>query len=94
MALSNLGLLLSRLGRREDALVAGIEAAQLCRRLVEADPDTHTADLGESLSNLGLALVELGRREEALTVNREAVGIRRRLAQADPGQHLPDLARH
>ncbi|MBF0394756.1 MAG: tetratricopeptide repeat protein, partial [Alphaproteobacteria bacterium] len=84
---------LSALGRREEALEATREAADIYRRLAEARPDAFLPDLASALNNLGIRLSALGRREEALEATREAVEIRRRLAEARPDAFLPDLAR-
>ena len=89
---STLGVRLSSLGRREEALAATQEAVDIYRRLVDARPDAHLPDLAGSLNNLGIRLFKLGQREEALAATQEAVGIRRRLAQAWPEAFLPNLA--
>ncbi|MFC8850687.1 tetratricopeptide repeat protein, partial [Micromonospora sp. NPDC057141] len=91
-SLNNLGLRLSELGRREEALPPAEEAAAIYRRLAEAIPGAYLPELAGSLNNLGLRLSELGRREEALPPVEEAVTIRRRLAGANPAAFLPDLA--
>jgi len=90
--LNNLGIWLSALGRREEALEATREAADLYRLLVAARPDTFRPDLASSLNNLGVRLSDLGRREEALEATREGVAIRRDLAAARPDAFRPDLA--
>jgi tetratricopeptide (TPR) repeat protein len=91
-ALNNLGKCLSRLGRREDALAAAQEAANINRRLAAARPDAFLSDLAGSLNNLGNCLSYLGRREDALDAAQEAADINRRLADARPDAFLPDLA--
>ncbi len=75
---------LSSLGRREEALAAAEEAADLYRALAAARPEAFTPYLAGSLSNLAAMLSELGRREEALAAAQEAVQIRRALAAARP----------
>jgi tetratricopeptide (TPR) repeat protein len=90
--LNNLGIRLSELGRREQALPATEEAVTIRRRLAQANPAAHLPNLAGSLNNLGIRLSELGRREQALPATEEAVTIRRRLAQANPAAYLPDLA--
>ncbi len=91
-ALGMLGYALSALGRREEALAAAQEAADLYRQLAQARPQAFLPDLAMSLNNLGNMLSDLGRREEALAAAQEAVTIRRQLAQAQPQAFLPDLA--
>jgi hypothetical protein len=89
---NTLGIRLSALGRREEALAASQEAVVLYRHLAQARPDAVLPDLAASLNNLGGDLSDLGWREEALAASQEAVDIRRRLAQARPDAVLPDLA--
>jgi tetratricopeptide (TPR) repeat protein len=84
--------MLSDLGRREEALAAAQEAANIHRRLAAQQPDTFLPYLAMSLNNLGRALSALGRREEALAATQEAVDIRRQLAKHQPDAFLPDLA--
>ncbi len=90
--LGMLGLALSALGRREEALAATEEAVGIRRQLAQAHPQAFLPYLASSLNNLGNRLSDLGRREEALAATEEAVGIRRQLAQAHPQAFLPYLA--
>ena len=90
--LSNLGLRLGDLGRREEALAASQEAVEIRRRLAQARPDAFLPDLATSLNNLGNHLSNLGLSEEALAASREAVDIYRRLAQSGPNTFPPALA--
>ncbi|MGD0764155.1 MAG: tetratricopeptide repeat protein [Roseiarcus sp.] len=92
-SLSNLGVRLGALGRREDALAATQEAVEILRRLAADRPDAFLPDLAASLNNLGHRLWELGRREEALAAASEATEIYRRLAADRPGAFLPNLAK-
>jgi tetratricopeptide (TPR) repeat protein len=87
-----LGYALSALGRREEALAATQEAADLYRDLARANPQAFLPYLATSLNNLGRDLSALGQREEALRATQEAVEIRRQLAQENPQAFLPDLA--
>ena len=89
---NNLATRLSALGRREAALQAAEEAADLYRELARARPDAFTPHLATSLSNLAPMLRELGRREAALQAAEEAVVLRRELARARPDAFTPDLA--
>ena len=91
-AFGKLGLRLSNLGRREDALKASQEAVDIYRVLAKDRPDAFLPDLAMSLSNLGIPLSDLGRREDALKVSQEAVDIFRALAKDRPDAFLPDLA--
>ena len=54
--LGTLGIRLSNLGRREEALAASQEAVDLYRRLAETRPDAFLPDLAMSLNNLGTPL--------------------------------------
>ncbi|HZZ22212.1 MAG TPA: tetratricopeptide repeat protein [Roseiarcus sp.] len=92
MSLNNLGNRLSDLNRREEALVAAREAADIYRRLAAARPDAFLHNLGASLHNLGNRLSQLGRREDALAAVQQAANIYRRLAAARPDAFLPGLA--
>ena len=91
-SLDNLGYRLSELGRREEALVAVQEAADIYRRLAAERPGTFLLGLATSLSNLGVRMSELDRREEALAATLEAVEIRRLLAAERPDTFQPALA--
>ena len=90
--LNNLGLRLSAVGRREEALEAAQETETLYRELSEKNPDAFLPDLAMSLNNLGNQLSYVGRREEALEAAKEAVDIRRKLSEKNPDAFLPDLA--
>jgi tetratricopeptide (TPR) repeat protein len=61
-ALSMRGVALSALGRREEALAAAQEAAELYRWLAAQQPDAFLPGLAMSLTNLGITLSALGRR--------------------------------
>ncbi|MFI1585100.1 tetratricopeptide repeat protein [Embleya sp. NPDC020630] len=91
-SLSNLGIRLSEVGRRGEALTAEQQAVGIRRRLAAENPAAHEPDLARSLSNLGVWLSDVGRRGEALTAAEQSVEIRRRLAAGNPAAHEPDLA--
>ncbi|MFD9517882.1 tetratricopeptide repeat protein [Streptomyces sp. NPDC059979] len=91
-SLSNLGALLSGVGRREEALTAELGAVEIRRRLAAGNPAAYNPALAASLTNLGDHLSGVGRREEALTATEEAVEIYRRLAAGNPAAYNPDLA--
>ncbi|HXF69903.1 MAG TPA: tetratricopeptide repeat protein [Thermoflexus sp.] len=90
--LNNLGVALSELGRREEALAPTQEAVDLYRQLAATHPQAFLPDLARSLNNLGVMLSELGRPEKALKATQEAVVICRQLVAAYPQAFLPDLA--
>ncbi|MEV8038883.1 tetratricopeptide repeat-containing serine protease family protein [Streptomyces sp. NPDC086182] len=92
-SLSNLGIRLSEVGRRGEALTATEEAVEIRRRLAADNPAAYEPDLAASLSNLGIQLAEVGRRGEAFTAAKEAVEIHRRLAADNPAAYEPALAR-
>jgi tetratricopeptide (TPR) repeat protein len=92
MALNNLSVRLSGLGRREEALAAGEEATNTWRELAAARPNTWRPALAESLKTLAGALADLGRREEALAAGEEATNTWRELAAARPDRFRADLA--
>jgi hypothetical protein len=91
-SLSNLASRLAGVGRREDALAAGEEAAGIYRELAEARPEAFRPDLAGSLHNLANRLAGVGRREDALAAGEEAAGIYRELVTARPEAFRPDLA--
>ena len=91
-SLNNLAVKLSSAGRRVDALSSIREAANLYRKLADAQPSIYLPDLARTLNNLAINLSWVGRRTEAVAVAEEAVNIRRRLAEAAPDAYLPDLA--
>ena len=59
-SLNNLSVRLADLGRREDALAAIEEAAEIYRELAAARPDAFRPDLAMSLNNLSVRLGEPG----------------------------------
>jgi tetratricopeptide (TPR) repeat protein len=87
MSLNNLAIMLSDLGRREEALAQAEEAVRLYRQLAQARPDAFLPDLARSLAVAGNILLEgagsnaneedhsgTGRAEEARAVRaREAM---------------------
>ncbi len=91
-ALNDLGVQLSDLGRREEALAPAQEAVDLRRALANVNPAAHRPDLAMALSNLGVLLGDLGRREEALAPAQEAVDHYRALAETNPAAYVPGLA--
>ncbi len=89
---NNLGVRLSDLGHREDALNATKEAVTIRRKLAEQRPDAFLPDLAGSLCNMGIRYSNLGQREAALQATKEAVTIYQKLAKARPDAFLPYLA--
>jgi hypothetical protein len=90
--LGNLGVALSCMGRREEALVAAKEEADISRKLAEKNPQEFLPNLAKSLNNLGNRLSSLGQREEALEAAKEAADSYRKLAEKHPQAFLPHLA--
>ena len=85
--------MLSALGdKKEAALLAVREAADLYRALAAQRPDAFRPDLAMSLSNLAAMLSALGNREAALSAAREAVDIRRALVAQRPDAFRPNFA--
>ena len=66
-------MLLSALGRPEEALPRTQEAVDAYRELAAANPDRYQANLAASLFDLGVRFFRLGRPEEALPRTQEAV---------------------
>jgi tetratricopeptide (TPR) repeat protein len=85
-------LLLGRLGRDTEALVANERAIAIQQRLVALDRWAYLPNLATALSNRSVRLGQVGRPEEALATGERAVGLRRELAASDPDEFLPDLA--
>jgi hypothetical protein len=73
IALNNLSLRLSDLGRREDALAAIEEAVAIRRALAAARPDAFAENLSVSLWVLADRLREAGRPAEAIAAHRAAI---------------------
>ncbi|MFB6826243.1 AAA family ATPase, partial [Streptomyces virginiae] len=91
-ALNEVAIVLSKLGRREEAVAPSQEAADLYRTLAQASPAAHLPDLAMSLNNLAIHQAETGSRNAALTTITEAIDLYRTLAQASPAAYLPNLA--
>ncbi|MEU9124883.1 tetratricopeptide repeat protein [Streptomyces sp. NPDC048506] len=87
-AWTNLGAVLSDLGRGPEAVAATARAVEV---LDASGGDAEAAELGKAWSNLGNQLHQVRRFDEAVTVTRRAVAVRRRLASSDR-QQLPGLA--
>jgi tetratricopeptide (TPR) repeat protein len=85
-----MGLLLSAVGRRQEALAPTEEAVKIYRELAKTNP-AFLGNLALSLNNLGASYRDLGRRQEALAPTEEAVKIYRELARTNPA-YLGDLA--
>jgi CHAT domain-containing protein/tetratricopeptide (TPR) repeat protein len=71
-ALLNLGLLLSKTGRHEDALFHTIKAVEIFRSLVQKGQDYHY-QLAKALYNLGERYAELIKPEQALAATLESI---------------------
>ncbi|MFF1655262.1 tetratricopeptide repeat protein [Streptomyces sp. NPDC058255] len=91
-SLSNLGLMLSDLGRRAEALTAAEQSVEIYHRLVHEDPDAYEPDLANAMSGLDIHLSKMGRLQDALAAAEESLEIRQRLARSNPVAYEPDLA--
>jgi tetratricopeptide (TPR) repeat protein len=89
MALNNLSIRLTTVGRRGDALRAVEEAVSYYRELAETAPDAFLPDLAMALYILSNELNAAGRRREALRAVEEAVSYHRRLAEGVPDAFPP-----
>jgi tetratricopeptide (TPR) repeat protein len=74
-SLNNLGIRLSGLGRREDALAASAEAMEIYRELVAKNRDAFLPDLALSLCAKGSVLMDDERPEHAATFFQEGVNL-------------------
>jgi tetratricopeptide (TPR) repeat protein len=85
-------VVLRRLGRLENAVVAIVDASLIRARLVEADPAGYVPGLALGLSNLAEYLTQMGRYHEGLAVSDVAVGLVRWMVEATPAAtpYLPD----
>jgi Flp pilus assembly protein TadD len=63
--LSNLGIHLDAVGRREGAFALTEQAVEHYRRLAQTNPAAYLPGLAMSLSNLGIQLDAVGRWKEA-----------------------------
>ncbi|MFD9590662.1 tetratricopeptide repeat protein [Streptomyces sp. NPDC059980] len=92
LSLSNLGVFLSEVGRRGEALANTQEAVDVYRLLAAQYPAAYRPNLAGVLSNLGMQLSEVGRREEALVATREAVDVYRQLVADHCAEYEHNLA--
>ena len=84
-------MVLSELGRADEALAVTAEAVALYREPATT-PGRRRPDMARALENLGIRLSELGRADEALKPTEEAIALYRGLVAARPGPYGPDLA--
>jgi CHAT domain-containing protein len=84
MTLYNLGIVLKKLKRLEEAEGAYREALGIYRRLADKEPQVYEPDVAMTLNNLGGVLDDLRRFKEAEGAYREALEIYRRLAKFEP----------
>jgi tetratricopeptide (TPR) repeat protein len=78
-----MGLLLSAVGRRQEALAPTEEAVKTYRELAKTNP-AFLGDLAASLNNLGLFQLALGQPEQARSAYAESIAIIRPLADTNP----------
>lgn len=95
---NNLGTVLLKQGRLDDAALAFQQAGDLRRTLADEFPlqPLHRLHLAGALGNLGMAQKELGRTEQAEASGRQAIELVRRLAADFPRvpEYRKDLAQH
>jgi len=91
-SLSNLGVRLGDLGRREEALAASQEAVDIRRRLAQSRPDAFLPGLATSISVMSDVLAALGRDGEAAKASTHALEILAPFVERYP-QTYGDLAR-
>jgi tetratricopeptide (TPR) repeat protein len=89
-ALNRLGIYLSKMGQRAEALPPTLEAVKIRRELAKTN-SAFLPDLASALNNLGVFYSELGQRAEALPPTLEAVNTYRELAKTNSA-FLPNLA--
>ncbi|MFE2716947.1 tetratricopeptide repeat protein [Streptomyces mirabilis] len=92
LSLSTLGIWLSEVGRRAEALSLNEQAVKIYRRLAAENSAVYEPDLANTLTNLGNELGEVRRHSEALSLTEQAVEIYRRLAADDPAAYEANLA--
>ena len=72
-SLNNLAIMLSDLGRREEALAQAQEAVRLYGQLAQAHPESFLPDLARSLAVQGKCFTALERHSDAVPVFTEAI---------------------
>lgn len=85
-ALTGLGGELAQVGRKEEALAAALEGADLSRQLFAADPATFAVPLASSLSTLSNRLSEMDRDDDGRLVAQESLNLASKVLEADPDQ--------
>ncbi|MGW6208528.1 tetratricopeptide repeat protein [Streptomyces sp. NPDC055089] len=91
-AVHDFSLVLSRSGKREEALDYSREAVGLYEELKEISPAAYVPDLAGALNNLANRLSGTGDRQGALAPAHEAAHLNRTLAEQHPATFLPNLA--
>ena len=89
---NGLGVVLSDIGRAEEAEIFYHEALATYRKLAAENPAQYNGDLARVCNNYGNLLNNIGRAEEAEALYREALAIYRKLAAENPAQYNGDLA--
>ena len=85
---NNLGVRLSAVGRREEALAMAGEAVQIRRQLAQQRPDAFLPDLARSLARRGSIIAE-GRPGEAIELFTEAIRLLTPFFSRYPQAHAP-----
>lgn len=90
--LNESGARLSGLGRRDEALAATAQAADIIRELAARRPGEFLSDLAACLNNLSSDHLTAGQLVEARSTAEEAVQVGRTLAASGDDEHLDALA--
>lgn len=90
-ARARIASLMHELGRLDEAVEFGRQAADALRWLSADDPDTHQIHYASTLHNLGLSLESAGRTRQAAVALAEATELYRHLAQHVPLRFLEEL---
>jgi hypothetical protein len=86
-------MLLARLGRDDEALMALHDSLHARRQLAERDPGAYEVKYARTLATMATSLSRRRKRAEALAAIEESVGILRRRAARDPRDREAELAR-
>lgn len=92
VALDQLAVRLTAIGRHDQAMAAAEEVARIYTELAASRPRAFRPQLAASLNNLANVLGNVGRREPALTAALEATKLYRELAAARPKDFRRELA--
>ncbi len=83
--------ILSKLGKKQEALADAKTAVEIIRKLSKKNPDFFAKNLPPALDELALRLDENGKQQQALETEKEAISLYRNMARENPF-HLLSLA--